>query len=482
MYYRKMAMKIFMVFMNIFVLGYLFFIGLALKSILFSTRPGMEPYNLFNEGMVFLLVLDMAFRFMGQETPAVKARPFLLLPVSRKIITDCYLFRILLTPFNLTWLAMLVPFTAKAVFPFYGLTGSLGYLFGWWLMIIFNSYFYLLVRTLIIRHILWIALPIAVYGILLLFIFLPYIHFMGYFFMYLGEGWMKGHIWSYLLVGTGVAGMFMINRRIQTNAVYTETAGNTRPKTITPRITTNFAWFDHLGLTGEFMKMEIRSAFRNRIIRSQTIMLIFATILFSLILSFSPDVYGDAGNAFWCYYCFYMVSTPLQHTLSTEGNYMDGLMIRKQILVGLLRGKYFYYCLLELIPLLLMIPAVATNTITIGRWIAYYLIAIGFCLPVSMQMAVYTNYTAPMNKKLTEGASNNHMGMTFVWMTVVLAIPLGIQYLLTVSFSETMAYAGLCVIGLTGFFTNGYWIQSLYKRIYARRYRNMEGFRNSRQS
>lgn len=482
MFYRKMAMKVFMIFMNIFVLGYLFFIGLTLKGILQMARPGMEPYNLFDEGMVFLLVFDMAFRFMGQETPSVKARPFLLLPVSRKMITDCYLIRILLTPFNLIWMALLVPFCARAVFPFYGFAGSIGYLCGWWLMIVLNSYFYLLTRTLILRHFLWCALPVVVYGGLLLPVFLPDVHFMGYFFMYLGEGWMKGHVWSYLAVMAAIAGIFLLNRKIQTNAVYLETAGNVQPKSFSPHIKSELRWFDRLGMTGEFMKMEIRSALRNRTVRSQAIMLTFTTLLFSLVLAFAPDVYGDAGNAFWCYYCFFMVSVPLQHTLSTEGNYMDGLMVHKQLLTDLLKGKYFFYCLLELIPLLLMITAVATDAISFGRWVTCYLLAVGFCLPLSMQMAVYTNYATPMNQKLTKGSSNNRLGMTFLWTTVVLIIPIGLQLLLTALFSETAAYIVLCLIGLTGFLTHNYWLSNLYKRIYRKRYVNMEGFRSSRQS
>lgn len=474
-------MKVFMIIMNLFMIGYLFFIGFMLKEILQSARSGMEPYNLFNEGMVFLLIFDMAFRSMGQETPAVKVRPFLLLPVSRRMITDCYLIRILLMPMNLLWMALLVPFAFKAIFHYYGFFGCIGYLAGWWLMIVLNSYFYLLTRTLTTKHFLWSLLPVIVYGGLLLPIFLPKVDFMGYFFMYLGEGWMKGHLWTFLIVIAIIALLFLLNRKVQMIAVYKETAGNATPKATTPHTRTDFTLFNRFGITGEFIKMEIKSTFRNKTIRSQVIMLIVATILFSLIFTFTPDIYGDAGNAFWCYYCFYMITTPLLHTLSTEGNYMDGLMVRKQLLIDLLKGKYFFYCLLELLPLLLMIPAVATGAITVGRWISYYLIAIGFCLPVTMQTAAYTNACTPMNQKLTGGNSNNNVTITFLWVVAVLAIPIGIQNLVAYLVSNTAAYITLSALGIAGFLTNPYWLSSLYKRIYSRRYHNMAGFRSSRQ-
>lgn len=481
MFYKKMAMKVFMVVMNIFVIGYLFFIGVMLKDILQSARAGMEPYNLFNEGMLFLLILDMAFRFIGQETPSVKARPFLLLPVPRKMVTDCYLGKILLMPVNLLWMALLIPFTVKAVFPFYGVGGCIGYLFGWWLLIVLNSYFYLLTRTLLLKHILWIALPIVIYGGLLSFVFLPDVDFMGYFFMYLGEGWMQGQLWTYLLIVVGIILLFLLNRSIQTRAIYSETAGEATSKTPKRQIRTDFTWFNRFGITGEFIKMEIKSVSRNKTICSQMVMLAGATILFSLILTFSPDVYGTTGNAFWLYYCFYMMTTPLLHTLSTEGNYMDGLMVRKELLIDLLKGKYFFYCLLELMPLLLMLPAVIASTVTTGCWLAYYLIVIGFCIPVSMQTAPFTNYSTPMNQKLTGGNSNNNIGITFLWMGIVMAAPLGIQFMTGYFFSNTVAYLVLSFLGIIGFLTNPYWLTSLYKCICLRRYHNMEGFRSSRQ-
>lgn len=481
MFYRKMAMKVLMIFMYLFMIGYLFFIGIMLKDILQSTRPGMESYNLFNEGLFFLLIFDILFRFTAQETPSVKIRPFLLLPVPQRMITDCFLIRMFFIPANLLWMALLIPFAIKAVFPFYGMAGCIGYLFGWWLMIVCNSYFYILIRTLLMKHILWMLLPILIYGIPLLFVFLPDIDCVRYFFMYFGEGWIKGYLWTYLLVILGIVVLFQLNRKIQSAAIYTETIGKESPSVIKFRFRMDFNLFNRFGITGEFIKMEIKSTLRNKIVRSQMIMLLFATILFSLISTFSPDVYGDRGNSFICYYSFYMLTTPLLHTLSIEGNYMDGLMVHKQLLIDLLKGKYFFYCLMEIIPLLLMFPAVVTETITFGQWISYYLVVIGFCLPVTMQTATFTNYCTPMNKKLTVGNTENNVVMTLLWMVLILILPIGFENLIAYFVSNTASYILLSIGGITGFLTSPLWLDSLYKRIYLRRYQNMVGFRDSRQ-
>lgn len=479
MFYRKMAMKVFIICMNLVLLGYLLIIGYMLKDFLQLLRPGMEPYNLFNKGMVFLLIVDMLFRLSGQETPAVKIRPFLLLPIPKRMVMDCYLFRILLLPINLLWFAMLLPFAAKCVFPFYGITGCMGYLLGWWLLLASNGYFYLLTRTLMLKCWAWVLLPIITYTVISLLVFLPQTEAVAYFFMYLGEGWMKGQLWSYGLMVLGLALMFILNRKLQLKAVYKETNGQTlsRKKSYQKRI--DFTLFNRLGITGEFINMEIKSALRNKTVRVQLISNSILSVFVSLILCLSPDVYSESAP-FWCYYCFFTQATPLLHTLSLEGNYMDGLMVRRQLLKDLLKGKYLFYCLLEFIPLICILPAIILGTISIGLWLSCFMISIGFFIPLMLHTSVFTNYAIAMNKKLTQGNSAERIGMTILWLVVALAIPLVIQFTVSHFFSLTAGYIALCILGLIGVITEPCWLHSLYQKVYQRRYQNMEGFRNSR--
>ena len=51
--------------------------------------------------------------------------------------------------------------------------------------------------------------------------------------------------------------------------------------------------------------------------------------------------------------------------MSYEGNYIDGLMSRKESIYTLLRAKYILYSIAILIPLFLMIPAMATGKLAV---------------------------------------------------------------------------------------------------------------------
>ncbi len=479
-FYQKRAMKVFAGVMTLLIIAYLCMGGILLQEILATEHPSMASYHLFHQGMVFLCVVDFSFRFMGQSTPGMKAKPFLLLPVPRKRIIDCFLLKAGLNTTPCIWFAFLMPFALKAILPYYGWSGLPGYLLGWWLMLTANSYFYLAMRTLIIRRWIWLLLPYAFYTLLLTLALWPETPWMAYAFMWLGEGWIEGNLGSYLVPLAIITGLFRLNEPLQDHAAYYELAGTPQKKGRKANWQLNT--LNRYGLTGECVKMEIKSILRNRTVKVQFWMAVGMTVLFSLLLTFSPDVYGTKGNAFFCYYCFFTMASPLLHTLNVEGNYMDGIMTRKGMLTHILQGKYFFNVLIEVLPFLLLLPTVCMGTITLLQSVAYFMVTAGFCIPVSMHSSLFTNYAAPLNKKLTESNGSNKVGLTLVIMSLLVLLPIGIEFLLTWLISQWVADTVLILAGLTGILTYKRWLSQLYTRVYARRHNQMEGFRKTRQS
>ena len=95
------------------------------------------------------------------------------------------------------------------------------------------------------------------------------------------------------------------------------------------------------------------------------------------------------------------------------------------------------------------------------------------------QMAVYNNNTLPMNSKITSKQGN--MAQQIV-STVILFLPLGLEKAATALLGEPWGYVLLAALGLTGIATHRLWLRNVYQRFMARRYKNMEGFRASRNS
>ena len=87
--------------------------------------------------------------------------------------------------------------------------------------------------------------------------------------------------------------------------------------------------------------------------------------------------------------------------MSYEGNYIDGLMSRKESIYSLLRAKYILYSIALLIPTILMIPGMVTGKVSVLGCIAWLIFIPGAVYCCLFQLAVYNNKTTDLNSKMT---------------------------------------------------------------------------------
>lgn len=84
-------------------------------------------------------------------------------------------------------------------------------------------------------------------------------------------------------------------------------------------------------------------------------------------------------TSFICVYNFAVFGMIiLSQIMSFEGNYIDGLMSRKESIMSLLKAKYYTYSIGEIIPFILMIPAIIMNKLTLLGAFAWFFYTIGF--------------------------------------------------------------------------------------------------------
>ena len=78
-------------------------------------------------------------------------------------------------------------------------------------------------------------------------------------------------------------------------------------------------------------------------------------------------------TSFICVYNFAVFGMIiLSQIMSFEGNYIDGLMSRKESIMSLLKAKYYTYSIGEIIPFILMIPAIIMNKLTLLGAFAWF--------------------------------------------------------------------------------------------------------------
>jgi len=379
--------------------------------------------------------------------------------------------------FNLFWLFLFVPFSIITVTKFYGISGVLTYCIGIWLLMVFNNYWFLLCRTLMGERIWWLALPVVVYGGIAAALFIPDNSPLFDCFVNLGEGFITGNILSFIGVLAAIALMWFINRTLMQKLIYNELnkVEDTRIKHVS-----EYKFLDRYGEIGEYMRLELKLLLRNKICKRSLYSITGVVIMFSSIISFS-DVYDGGLRDFFVLYNYIIFGIMFLSTLmGYEGNYIDGLMSRKESIYSLLRAKYILYSIALLIPTILMIPGMVTGKVSVLGCIAWLIFIPGAVYCCLFQLAVYNNKTTDLNSKMTS-RQNIGTGLQNLISGGAFGIPLLLLFALNAIFGKEVTPWILIGIGVAFIATSKFWLMNVYHRLMKRRYKNMEGFRDSRQ-
>ena len=469
--------KFLMYFMIIYWVALFLFFGVMLPFMFEDIVPNMEPYHIMNQGIVYIMAADFLMRFMAQPSVSQEIKPYLLMPVKRKKLISILLLKSGLDKYNFFWFFVYVPFAFLTIIRFYGFGGMFLYLIGMWLIFVFNNYWYLLCKLLLGEKTIWLLLPICVFGALGASEFLIDGLPISRFTMDLGEGFIEGNPLSFLFVIACIGAMFFINMKLQLRMIYNEISKKEDTKI---KRVSEYKFLDKYGEIGEYIRLEIKLITRNKTVKAQFRMGIIVMLGFSCALAFT-DVYdGTNMKSFICLYNYAVLPImTLGQVMCFEGNYIDGLMSRKESIFNLLRAKYYLTSLIIVVPFIVMMLPISEGKITLLTAIAYLIFVMGFVFFMLLQLAVYNTRSLPLNANLmmSNKSSNWIQGLV---TSFAFFLPFMIDMILTALFSTEVAHIILIVIGLGFIATHNLWIKNIYKRFMKRRYKNMEEFRASR--
>lgn len=451
---------------------YLIFLGTMLampasESRMFTMVLAMSP---------LWLAIDFGSRFAVQQTPAMMVKPYLLQPMPFHSVIETFLVNTLLMGYNWVWLALYLPYAFIVLCGGASFATALLIILCGILLTLSNSQFYLIVRTLTARSILWWVLPILVYG--------------GFWLSAaIDVKWMDKQIdflcdftatwYFFLFCVVLLAGLFWVNRWMQFRYVREEIMKQEKKEAAMKKVY-QYTFLERFGQTGEYLKLELKSIFRNKAIRSRVIMSLALIIVLTLLISYTSMYDGKMMLNFWCFYCFGLYGmTTLVKIMGPEGNYIDLLMTHKENILSLLKAKYYFHVAILIVPMLLMMPAVIAGKFSMLMMLAYLLLSSGLLYFTLFQLAVYNKQTIPLNQKIT-GKNNVENGVQMIIQMLAMFSPLVLVAALVLLFNETTAYLVLGTIGLIMTLAHPLWLRHIYVRLMKRKYENMEGFHASR--
>lgn len=475
MFERNRFVKFLMYFMVAYYAGCMILLGVSLPVGMGTMYHGVAGFHVLDGWFFILLIADFWIRFVVQETPANQTRPYSLLPISRKFLLRRYMIRAGLSTGNMFWGFFLVPFAFMSVMPAMSLGALIGWLIGWWLLFVMNSYIYLCVRALCTRSMFWILAPIIVHAGILLLAILPDNNVLDMpctQFMYAFAKW---EWWPFAIVLCLIAFWFWINVKVQGSIIYEEVG---KKEDITVKNTAQMSFLNRFGIVGEYLKLEMKMKMRNRMLKIQFFTLLGCTLLLSGVLYFTDIYDGDFMRSFIVLYDYLVFGMATLVTIMChEGNYMDLLMSRKESILDLLTAKFYFYIAILLLPFMLLMPLCISGKITIWMSLGYMFFVGGLLYPMMFQMAAFNKETLPLNAKL--GAKTGSGAQNIVTLTIMF-LPILIERLCVSLLGDPWGYIVLIALGTVGIITHRKWLVFTYKQFMKKRYVNMEGFRATR--
>lgn len=479
MYEKSRFAKFWIYFMAIFWAGYLIFFG-TMMGTLPSEDMGTEPYHLINSGLIFFLGMDFLIRFPFQKTPSQEMKPYLLLPIRRRRLIDFLLIRSGLNPFNLIWLFFFIPFALLTITKFYGLWGVITYSVGIWLLMIINNYWFLLCRTLMSERLWWVAVPIAAYGTIAAGLFLPEESPLYEWSINIGEGFITGNALTFLSTIIIIILAWGINRSVIQRFVYNE-LNKVEDTTVKVKNISDYRFLDRYGEIGEYIRLELKLMLRNKMCRKSLYSVIVAEAFIVLLLCINTTGYSTYMQDFFTLYNYVLFGILfLSNLMGYEGNYIDGLMSRKESIFALLRAKYILYSIAQIIPTIVLIPAIILGQVSILTCLSWMFFVPGVVYFCMFQLAVYNNKTTDLNTKISS-RQNMGTGLQNIISFVAFLLPLILNAILNMAFDPSISAWILMGAGIIFMLLSPWWLRNVYVRFMKRRYINMEGFRDSRQ-
>lgn len=433
-------------------------------------------YHRLDGGFFYLLIIDFWMRFMMQETPAQKAQTYALLPIRRSFLMKSYLIRSMLSWGNLFWGFFLIPFGLVSVVPIAGWWAFLGWLLGYWLLFVFNGLCYLFVRALCMKHMLWFLAPLAIHAAIVCICVIPDHNILRVPCVMFMNGFVQWQFLPYLIVLALISFAYWANYKLQMGMVYNEIG---KKEEVQLKNVSQFKVLNRYGTMGEYLKMEIKLRMRNKQVKTQFFVGLGLIVFFSVMLYFTDMYDGGFMKSFICLYNYVILGVMTLITIMCyEGNYIDGLMSRRDSIYDLLRAKYYFNSALLLLPFIFILPLMIIGKISVWMNLGYLLFTVGVLYPCVFQLAVYNKNTLPLNVKLTK--ANSGTTTQNIISMVILFLPLALEKLFVLLMGPIWGYMPLIVLGIAGLATHRLWLRNIYSRMMVRRYENMEGFRASR--
>jgi len=326
--------------------------GFALERIIVGMLKQQDAITFLNGVLAYYFVSEFATRYFLQRLPALDVRPYLHLPVPRSKIVHFLLCRSLLHPLNVFVFLLFAPFAFTVVAREHSVLHAWIWLLSLWLISLVNHFLTILVKKQVARKA-W-GFPAFVVVCILL----GYADYFGW----LQLSFVSQQVFAVILNGyavavlllTAVVFLYYMTYRAYADRLYPEEVSVRESQSFNPA---NLGFLQGMGLTGAWIRLELKLIFRNR--RSREVFLMHAVFL---LFPLGFYAYSNNRDSYGSLLFFAIISSGFflmnygQFLFSWQGAHFDFTLVQPSSLRKFITAKYWLLVAPTAVWFLLSIP------------------------------------------------------------------------------------------------------------------------------
>ncbi|MDR0725424.1 MAG: DUF5687 family protein [Prevotellaceae bacterium] len=477
-FYKNLTVNIILSLMIFYFAAIFLFIGFNLGSQLekFNALLGLNPVELFNGAMIYVVLVGIFFRLFMQQLGTINLFAYQMLPVKRSTIVNFLLFKSLVSPLNYLTLLIVIPFALTSVNSYYDGATAFRFVLNTVFIIWFNSLFAAFLKRRFTSGFTSFVLLISIIAAIAA---MEYFKLFSLFSVSSALfGFLLHRAWGSLLVLVIPVAAFVLNRWFFARNYYPEYFNRKIEKT-QAGTSVNLSFLDRFGSIGDFMALELKLILRHKRTRSLLYMSVF--LLFYGLIFYTNKMYTESVGMLFFVAIFmtgFLMFMYGQWVISWDSAYFDGMMTKNITIRHYIKANYNLLVAFNAICFILTTPYFFFGVKIIQMHIAAFLFNTGVNTIILLFFSTYN--TKRIN--LSQGTAFNYQGTTFKNYLVVIPMmffPMALVGTLSFFLETFVIMVILACIGLTGIIFHKPLITLCVNQFNKRKYVLAQGFRES---
>ncbi len=439
---KQLAVKIFMIFLGIWMLFGAVSMGAGMFFALKKFFPDVDPVQKVSEYLIYWILFELVFRYFMQKLPVMDVKPMLILPVKKDIVTKYILGKSGLSFFNFISLFIFIPFAVVLLFQGYAVVNVIFWFLSIVCIILSLNYINFIINKSDKALFIIAGIALVLYGVHYFNLAPVTENFrIAFYTLYKYPAAFVAPL--AVLLGTYGSNFNYLRNRIYLDASIKEKISEVETK--------DMSWTKRFGAIAPFLRLDLKLIWRNKRTKMQVFMsllMIFYGLIFYLNDQFSSMSYMMVFCGIFITGIFLMNFG--QFIPAWDSEYYSMMMSQNIPLRKYLESKAGLISVSILVMTILSVPYVYFGWQALAINVSCALYNLGVNIPVVL-------YFGSKNKKridLAKSAMGNTQGMSAAQLIVGLplfCIPMIIYAGLNYLVSLEVALAVLSVLGIIGF-------------------------------